>query len=70
MKNLRWCFQFAPDSEITIEANPDDITAEKLPLFRDLGINRLSLGVQSFDEAELVFLKRRHTARRPSRPCP
>jgi len=63
MKNLRRHFTFAPDSEITLEANPDDITAEKLRLFRDLGINRLSLGVQSFDEAELRFLRRRHTAR-------
>jgi putative oxygen-independent coproporphyrinogen III oxidase len=63
MQNLRRHFTFAPDSEITIEANPDDITAEKLTLWRDLGINRLSLGVQSFDEAELRFLGRRHTAR-------
>jgi putative oxygen-independent coproporphyrinogen III oxidase len=63
MKNLRRHFTFAPDSEITLEANPDDITSEKLRLFGDLGINRLSLGVQSFDEAELRFLGRRHTAR-------
>jgi oxygen-independent coproporphyrinogen-3 oxidase len=62
MKNLRRHFVFAQDSEITIEANPDDITVEKLRLFRELGINRLSLGVQSFDEAELRFLGRRHTA--------
>lgn len=53
---------FAPDTEITLEANPDDITVDKLALYRDLGINRLSLGVQSFDEAELRFLQRRHTA--------
>ena len=52
-----------PDSEITLEANPDDLTADKLALLCDLGINRLSLGVQSFDEAELRFLERRHTAR-------
>jgi oxygen-independent coproporphyrinogen-3 oxidase len=63
MKNLRRHFAFASDSEITLEANPDDITAEKLRLFRDLGINRLSLGVQSFDEGELRVLGRRHTAR-------
>jgi len=63
MKNLRRHFNFSPDSEITLEANPDDLTADKLALFRDLGVNRLSLGVQSFDAAELVFLKRRHTAR-------
>ena len=63
VKSLRRHFEFAPDTEFTLEANPDDITAEKLRLWRELGINRLSLGVQSFDEAELVFLQRRHTAR-------
>ena len=62
MHNLRRQFIFAPESEITIEANPDDITAEKLRLFLELGINRLSLGCQSFDETELRFLGRRHTA--------
>ena len=60
-------FKFTPDTEFTLEANPDDITAEKLRLWRELGINRLSLGVQSFDEAELVFLQRRHTARQTRR---
>jgi len=60
---LRWHFQFAPETEVTLEANPDDITAKKLRIYRDLGVNRLSLGVQSFDEAELRFLGRRHTAR-------
>ena len=63
MGMLRRHFVFAPDSEITLEANPDDLTADKLALYRDLGINRLSLGVQSFEAAELVFLQRRHTAR-------
>ena len=67
MKTLRRHFKFAPDTEFTLEANPDDITIEKLQIFRDLGINRLSLGVQSFDEAELVFLQRRHTARQTRR---
>jgi putative oxygen-independent coproporphyrinogen III oxidase len=62
MKNLRRHFAFAPDTEFTLEANPDDMSADKLALYRDLGINRLSLGVQSFDEAELRFLQRRHTA--------
>jgi putative oxygen-independent coproporphyrinogen III oxidase len=60
---LRRHFDFAPDTEFTLEANPDDVTAEKLQLFPDLGVNRLSLGVQSFNEAELIFLQRRHTAR-------
>jgi putative oxygen-independent coproporphyrinogen III oxidase len=63
MKNLRDHFTFAPEAEITLEANPDDISAEKLQLFRDLGLNRLSLGAQSFEAAELRFLERRHTAR-------
>ena len=63
VESLRRHFDFAQDTEFTLEANPDDITTEKLHLFRDLGVNRLSLGVQSFNEQELVFLKRRHTAR-------
>ncbi|MCK9376324.1 MAG: radical SAM family heme chaperone HemW [Syntrophobacterales bacterium] len=63
LKTLRRYFAFAPDTEFTLEANPDDISADKLHLYRDLGVNRLSLGAQSFDEAELIFLKRRHTAR-------
>ena len=58
---------FQPDTEITIEANPDDLTAEKLRLFKDLGVNRVSLGVQSLDDAELRFLGRRHTARQARR---
>jgi putative oxygen-independent coproporphyrinogen III oxidase len=62
IKNLRRHFVFAPGTEFTLEANPDDITADKLGRYRDLGINRLSLGAQSFGEAELGFLQRRHTA--------
>ena len=56
-------FRFAPDTEITIEANPDDITREKLELFKRFGVTRISLGVQSLDTRELHFLGRRHTAR-------
>ena len=54
-------FCFAPDAEITIEANPNDITREKLSVLRTLGVNRVSLGVQSFDEQDVAFLRRRHT---------
>lgn len=53
---------FLPDAEITFEANPDDITPEKVHHLLQLGVNRISLGVQSFDEQRLLFLKRRHTA--------
>jgi oxygen-independent coproporphyrinogen-3 oxidase len=56
-------FEFSPDTEITIEINPDDISQEKLNCYRDIGINRISLGAQSFDDRVLQYLKRRHTAR-------
>jgi putative oxygen-independent coproporphyrinogen III oxidase len=52
----------APDAEITLEANPTSVEGEKFRGFRAAGINRLSLGVQSFDEAALQFLGRRHSA--------
>ncbi len=50
-------------TEVTFEANPDDITADFLRSLRDTPINRLSMGVQSFDDNDLAFLRRRHTAR-------
>jgi len=53
-------FSFTHDAEITIEANPDDITKEKIHSYLSSGINRISLGVQSFDDDELIFLGRRH----------
>lgn len=49
-------------SEITTEANPDDITAEYVKALRETAVNRVSLGVQSFDDDELRFMNRRHTA--------
>jgi putative oxygen-independent coproporphyrinogen III oxidase len=55
-------FIFTADAEITLEANPDDVTPAKLRLGKKLGVNRLSLGVQSLDDKELQFLGRRHTA--------
>lgn len=55
-------FTVAKDAEITMEANPDDITDAKLKAWRQLGINRFSVGIQSFDEAELKWMHRAHTA--------
>lgn len=52
----------SPDPEITIEANPDDLSPQKLRDLRSLGINRLSIGVQSFDDPVLKFLNRAHSA--------
>ncbi|MBW2115739.1 MAG: radical SAM protein [Deltaproteobacteria bacterium] len=62
MEQIFTHFDFARDTEITIEANPCDLTREKTKSLRDLGFNRISLGVQSFEDDELSFLGRRHTA--------
>jgi oxygen-independent coproporphyrinogen-3 oxidase len=64
MELLRQAFAFSPDAEVTLEANPEDVSPEKLALWQGFGVNRLSLGVQSLDDAELTFLGRRHNARR------
>ena len=55
-------FDFAADTEFTVEANPCDLSEEKVRLLRDLGCNRVNLGVQSFDDRALAFLGRCHTA--------
>jgi oxygen-independent coproporphyrinogen-3 oxidase len=50
-------------TEVTLEANPDDITQEYLDSIKNLPFNRISLGIQSFEDSELEFLNRRHHAR-------
>lgn len=60
--SIREVFTFDEATEITIESNPDDITADYLTMLRRLGFNRLSMGVQSFQTDQLSFLRRRHTA--------
>lgn len=57
---LREHFEFAPDLEITLEANPEDVTGEAVQAWRELGVNRLSVGVQSFQDAELAAIGRIH----------
>ncbi|MBI1260199.1 MAG: coproporphyrinogen III oxidase [Rhizobiales bacterium] len=52
----------APDVEISLEANPTSVEAENFRGYRSAGVNRLSLGVQSLDDAQLKFLGRLHTA--------
>ncbi|CAN5458925.1 radical SAM family heme chaperone HemW [soil metagenome] len=59
---LKEKFIFSADIEITLEANPDDISPKKLALWKQAGINRLSVGIQSFIEEELVWMNRAHTA--------
>lgn len=55
-------YKIDSDPEITIEANPDDLTPDKLSELRKLGVNRLSIGIQSFDPHVLKFLNRAHDA--------
>ena len=55
-------FAVAPQAEITLEANPDDLSAEKLAELKANGINRLSIGLQSFHEPHLRMMNRAHTA--------
>ncbi len=55
-------FTVADDAEISLEANPDDITEEKLTEWKEIGINRLSIGIQSFFEEDLKWMNRAHTA--------
>ncbi len=59
---IRSTFPIAPGAEITLEANPDDLTLAKLELLNNVGINRLSIGIQSFDDALLQYLHRAHDA--------
>jgi len=59
----RRLFSVEEGAEVTIEANPGTVTPQKLAGFRDAGVNRLSLGVQSFDDRFLATLGRVHTSR-------
>jgi oxygen-independent coproporphyrinogen-3 oxidase len=60
----RRAFDVPAGAEITFEANPETVTRETLDAFRAAGVNRLSFGVQSFDDDELVRLDRRHDSAR------
>ena len=55
-------YKVKEDAEITLEANPDDLTPEYVSILRQLPINRISMGIQTFREETLQLLHRRHTA--------
>ncbi len=55
-------FKIAPDAEITLEANPDDINIQKAKSWKSIGINRFSLGIQSFADENLQWMNRAHNA--------
>lgn len=59
---LQDCFEIDPEAEITLEANPDTLSPEYLAGLRGIGVNRLSIGIQSFFDNDLQYLSRRHDA--------
>jgi oxygen-independent coproporphyrinogen III oxidase len=60
----RAAFELSADAEVTLEANPETVTVDRLAAFRAAGVNRLSFGVQSFRDDELQRLSRLHSASR------
>lgn len=62
LAEVRACFDVAPGAEVTLEANPGTTDEARFAAFRAAGANRLSIGVQSFAQAQLVALGRQHTA--------
>ncbi len=60
LDTVRDCFSVNPEAECTLEANPEDVSLELLESYKEAGINRLSLGTQSFVPADLEFLQRGH----------
>lgn len=63
LDNLHTRFHIEPDAEITIEANPEQLTPDYCKALKSLGFNRLSIGIQSFRDEILQFLGRKHTAK-------
>jgi len=62
LSSLHSTFSILPQAEITLETNPDDLSPESLDAWRRSGINRLSIGLQSFNGDELRWMNRAHTA--------
>ncbi|WP_178862885.1 radical SAM family heme chaperone HemW [Thiomicrorhabdus cannonii] len=62
MSQARALLGFGPEIEVTLEANPGTVDFEKFAMFREAGINRLSMGIQSFDDAKLKALGRIHSS--------
>jgi oxygen-independent coproporphyrinogen-3 oxidase len=62
LKEVSLLFKVQPQAEITLEANPDDLTPDYLGSLRKIGINRLSIGIQSFSDTDLKLMGRRHNS--------
>jgi len=63
LDKIRQTFRVSSEAEVTLEANPDDISEEKLLQWKEAGINRLSIGIQSFFEEDLAWMNRAHNSR-------
>lgn len=61
INKIKEYFEIDPKAEITLEANPDDLTVEKIKELKQVGINRLSVGIQSFFDEDLITMNRSHT---------
>jgi len=59
---LRERISLAPHAEVTVEANPEDVTASAARSWMSAGVNRISIGAQSFDDRVLMWMRRSHTA--------
>lgn len=59
---IRDTFEVMPNAEVTLEMNPDDLNKAHLDHYREMGINRVSLGIQTFDDKVLKYLNRAHTS--------
>jgi len=62
IKTAHQCFNILSNAEITLEVNPGTVTLEQLKGYRQAGVNRINMGVQSFNSANLDFLERIHSA--------
>jgi oxygen-independent coproporphyrinogen III oxidase len=67
LEEIKGRFDVAADAEVTLEANPEDLSVEKLHELRVIGVNRLSMGTQSFIDRELQWMNRMHTAAQAER---
>lgn len=63
MKVIHKEYNVSTDAEVTVEANPDDLTIEKCEQLYSAGVNRLSIGIQSFSDADLKFMNRAHNSK-------
>ncbi len=69
LEGVSHSFDLAPSAEVTLEANPGDVTGPALERWQRAGVNRLSIGVQSLDDSLLTLLGRRHTSAEAATAC-